>query len=122
MILCSAGHPPALIVDGNGLVSEAPSSGPLLGAFTDSIWRQERVAVAPGGLVLLFTDGVIEATGRASRVRFGTERLREVLSGHAASSPQALLRELAAELERFSGGPLDDDVAALALAPRPRSG
>jgi serine phosphatase RsbU (regulator of sigma subunit) len=118
ILLCSAGHPPALIADGSGQVSEAPTSGPLLGAFTDSSWHQQRVAVGDGELVLLYTDGVTE-TVAAGGERFGTERLREIVAQHLGRAPQALLDALEAELERFSGGPPTDDVAALALRPRP---
>ena len=46
LLICSAGHPPALIADRHGRVSEAPASGPLLGGFPDSTWHQERIAVA----------------------------------------------------------------------------
>ncbi|MGH2908847.1 MAG: SpoIIE family protein phosphatase, partial [Solirubrobacteraceae bacterium] len=60
VLLCSAGHPPALIVDRDGTTTEAPSSGPLLGAFPDSAWHQQRVPVADGVTVLLYTDGVTE--------------------------------------------------------------
>jgi PAS domain S-box-containing protein len=116
VLLCSAGHPPALMVDPAGKVIEAPSSGPLLGAFPDSSWHQERVPVVDGQTVLLYTDGVTETVGAADR--FGTDRLRTFLSHHAGSAPQALLNALSAELDRFRGGESTDDVAALAFRPR----
>ncbi len=118
LLVCSAGHPPALLIAAEGTATEAPSSGPLLGAFPDSIWHQERVPVSDGDTVLLYTDGVTETAGPQGR--FGTDRLREFASYHAGSAPQALLDALAAELERFRGGPATDDVAALALRPRAR--
>ena len=115
VLLCSAGHPPALIVRRDGATSEAPSSGPLLGAFPDSTWHQQRVPVAEGTTVLLYTDGVTETFGDGER--FGVERLRRFLAAHADASPQGMLDGLAAELERFRGGEATDDVAALALRP-----
>lgn len=117
VLLCSAGHPPALIVDSSGATTEAPSSGPLLGAFPDSTWHQQRVPVADGTTVLLYTDGVTETVRDGER--FGLQRLRAFVAGHAAASPQAMLDALAAELERFRGGEATDDVAALALRPAP---
>jgi len=119
VLLCSAGHPAALIVERDGSTTEAPSSGPLLGAFADSVWHQERIAVADGTTVLLYTDGVTE-TVRDDGERFGPERLRRFLGGHPVLAPQALLDSLADALERFRGGEATDDVAALALRPRPR--
>jgi PAS domain S-box-containing protein len=117
VLLCSAGHPPALIVDSSGETTEAPSSGPLLGAFPDSTWHQQRVPVADGTTVLLYTDGVTETV--CDGERFGLQRLRAFVADHAAAPPQAMLDALAAELERFRGGEATDDVAALALRPAP---
>ncbi len=116
VLVCSAGHPAALFVGADGGVSETVASGPLLGAFADSVWHQQRVPVADGELLLLYTDGVSETVG--DHDRFGTERLSEFLTDHAGSAPQPLLQALDAELERFRGGPATDDIAALALRPR----
>lgn len=117
VVLASAGHPPALHVAADGSVTEAPAPGPLLGAFADSEWQAETLAVVPGELVLLYTDGVTEAAS-GSGERYGVQRLRQFLSAHAGSRPQALLDALSAALDLFRGGALTDDIAALALAPR----
>ena len=115
LVLSSAGHPPALIVDGNGAVTEAPDSGPLLGAFDDARWHEERVSVDPRGLVLFYTDGVTETAGTDER--FGRERLRRLLGEHAGAEPAELLDALSAALDEFREGEARDDVAALALRP-----
>ncbi len=70
-------------------------------------------------LVLLYTDGVTETAGPSER--FGAERLRRLLSEHAGLTPGELLTRLDETLTDFRGGPADDDVAALALRPRPDS-
>ena len=116
LVLSSAGHPPALIVDAAGSVSETPEPGPLLGAFSDARWPQETVAVGPDQLVLLYTDGVTETTGPDER--FGAARLRRLLSEHADLAPAQLLDRLDSELTEYRHGPPKDDVAALALRPR----
>ena len=113
LTMCSAGHPPALIVDKVGTVSETPAPGPLLGAFPDSIWHQELVPVSEGELVLMYTDGVTETVGDTDR--FGAGRLRQLLSRHADASPAQLLVVLEEALAEFRGGPATDDVAALAI-------
>jgi serine phosphatase RsbU (regulator of sigma subunit) len=114
--LSSAGHPPAMIVDRSGSVREAPTSGPLLGAFTDPEWPEQDVSIGPGELILLYTDGVTESAG--NRERFGAARLRSLLSEHAGSSPTELLDHIDRALTTFSTGRPRDDVAALALRPR----
>ncbi|MDQ6836334.1 MAG: SpoIIE family protein phosphatase [Actinomycetota bacterium] len=117
MVLSSAGHPPALLADQAGQVSEVNSSGPLLGAFADARWREESVSVSPGELVLLYTDGVTETMGIAER--FGALRLKRLLSELAGAPPQRLLDALDAALSDFRDGEPADDVAALALRPLP---
>lgn len=117
LTLSSAGHPAALIVDARGNVREVPATGPLLGAFADAEWDDEEVAIAPGDLVLLYTDGVTETAG--SRDRFGTDRLRRLLCDHAKATPRELLDALERSLIAFGEGAPRDDVAAMALTRAP---
>jgi PAS domain S-box-containing protein len=118
LILCSAGHPPALVASPTAGVREATGSGPLLGAFADSVWNQERMTIQDDELVLLYTDGITETFGDGDR--FGIGRLRDLLSEHVGSAPHAVLQALDAELNRFRGGPAGDDIAAVALRPHGR--
>ena len=74
--------------------------------------------MSPDQLVLLYTDGVTETVGATER--FGLGRLRELLAGQSPrSTPQQLLDSLAVELDEFREGEAGDDVAALALRPKP---
>ena len=115
LTLCSAGHPPVLMVDRAGTVTESPAPGPLLGAFADARWSEEAVPVAPGQLVLFYTDGVTETAGHSER--YGQSRLRRLMAAHAGAAPQELLAALDAALDDFRQGEAGDDVAALALRP-----
>jgi sigma-B regulation protein RsbU (phosphoserine phosphatase) len=96
----------------DGAVRQTPAPGPLLGAFADAAWVDERIQVAPGELLVLYTDGVTETTGADDR--FGTERLLALVAEHAAEGPAALLAALERSLLAFRSGPERDDVAALA--------
>ena len=116
IVISSAGHPPAILVAVDGTLREAPTAGPLLGAFPGCERPEERVELLPGELLVLYTDGVIEARGRDGRL--GAERLRALLSEHAGSHPHSLLDRLEARLEEFSLAPARDDVAAVALRTR----
>ncbi len=116
LVLSSAGHPPALIVNPDGEITEAPSPGPLLGAFEDADWSEDEVRVGPHNLILFYTDGVTETVGEQER--FGRERLRGLLAECAGASPHELLGALSAALAEFREGEAADDVAAVALRPR----
>jgi serine phosphatase RsbU (regulator of sigma subunit) len=113
IVLSSAGHPPAMVVSSKGETREAPATGPLLGAFTDSHWPVQMLPVHADELILLYTDGLTETAG--PRQRFGLARLRALVSEHASATHNDLLEQLT-----FSRGRRADDIAAPAL--RPRSG
>jgi serine phosphatase RsbU (regulator of sigma subunit) len=113
----SGGHPPALLARSDGSVIESVAPGPLLGAFHDGHWPEEELGMTPDSTLLLYTDGVIEASGKTER--FGTERLKAFLAEQAGAAPGALLAALDETLDEFTGGAVrQDDVAALALRPR----
>jgi serine phosphatase RsbU (regulator of sigma subunit) len=113
LLFSSAGHPPALLLSPTGGEREVPEPGPLLGAFEDAHWRQHEVPIAPGELVLLYTDGVTDTLGRG---RLGRGRLRALLAEYADRGPQVLLEQLERVLRESGRGGRWDDLAALALA------
>jgi len=109
--LAVAGHPPPLLIDGEG-VSELAEADPVLGAFPDAEWRISRVEVGLGQQVVIVTDGITEAQGPEGR--FGEVRLRAHLSG--AANPALAVQRLEGSLHAFTQGRLEDDVAVLAIA------
>lgn len=110
--LAVAGHLPPLLVDGDR-VTAITEAGPVLGAFGNASWRLEETPVSPGQQLVAVTDGVTEACGREGR--FGEARLHAELGG--ARKPATAVDRLEAALRGFSVGPLEDDAAALAIAP-----
>lgn len=108
--LAVAGHPPPLLVDGEE-VSEVAPTAPVLGAFRDASWATTHSEVQPGQQLVIVTDGIAEAQGPEGR--FGEDRLRAELSG--STSPPLAAQRLEGALHSFTGGPLDDDIAILAI-------
>ncbi len=117
VVISSAGHPPAMLVGTQGNIREAPSPGPLLGAFADAYWPEETVEVSPGELLILYTDGVVDTPGR--RGRFGIARLKAFAADCAGNAPEDVVDRLEATLDAFRAGPERDDVAVVALRLRP---
>ncbi len=118
-VVASAGHPAPLVVRDDGRVREIGAAGPLLGAWTDIGSIDRAVPIAADETLFLYTDGVIDALGEAER--FGVRRLKRLLSTRGDRTPERLLSDLAAELDRFQVGPPADDTAALALRLSPRA-
>jgi PAS domain S-box-containing protein len=112
-ILC-AGHPlPFLVRDGQAVQVGRP--GTMLGAYARVAWEPVTVALEPGDLLVLYTDGVLDAVGAEDR--FGEERLQEVLAG--ATGADDVVARVDEALERFHVGAQADDTALLAVARAP---
>ena len=106
----SAGHPPGLVRRPDGTLLALEGAGLPLGVTSDDARRTRTVIGIPAGsLIVLYTDGLIEAT---RDVIEGETRLREALAHDAvlhAASPANLIRELVLH------GDSRDDVAILTL-------
>jgi sigma-B regulation protein RsbU (phosphoserine phosphatase) len=111
----NCGHEPALLVR-RGTALWLLTTGDALGLFADAGFRQEEMTLQPGDLLLLFTDGVIDA-GRPPHL-YDMERLKEVALRAATptASSATILREILGDLVRFNGGEsFEDDVCLIAL-------
>ncbi|MFF2409048.1 PP2C family protein-serine/threonine phosphatase [Streptomyces sp. NPDC058092] len=63
--LFSAGHPPALqLHSGSGQWEEKAAEGPLLGVYDAAQFDAVKGSLAPGDVLMLFTDGLVEASDR----------------------------------------------------------
>jgi sigma-B regulation protein RsbU (phosphoserine phosphatase) len=88
-------------------------TGPLLGAFDHGHWLAAPVNFESGDVLVLYTDGVIDARSQNGRGRFGEERLEETLVG-VTDAVDAVAR-IRAALAEFAGDAQADDTAVLAL-------
>ncbi|MDF3287857.1 SpoIIE family protein phosphatase [Streptomyces silvisoli] len=105
--MARAGHPPPAIVAPDGTVTfpDLPP-GPRLG-MGGMPFQSAEFELAEGGLLALYTDGLLEAGGRD--VAEGLDRLRTVLS----HTDRPLEEICGAVLDALLTGPPDDDVALL---------
>ena len=116
----SAGHPPPVVVypDGRTELLEGGRGLPL-GAAADTRYGQGMVQLPIGGVLVLYTDGLVERRERPIDEGF------ELLRAAAASGPRDPDRLLEHLVERLVGtNERDDDVALLAvrlLAVAPRA-
>jgi serine phosphatase RsbU (regulator of sigma subunit)/integral membrane sensor domain MASE1/anti-sigma regulatory factor (Ser/Thr protein kinase) len=109
----SAGHPPPLVVSGEGGAAYLTGGlAPPLGAVPSrDDFQEAETELAPGSTLLLYTDGLIERRGAS--LGDGLRRLLEV----AGSGPKDLDALCDALLASLVGDELQDDVALLALRP-----
>ena len=109
----SAGHPEALLRRVSGEIQMLGTGSPPLGVYPDASWKSGQVELDAGDLLLLYTDGVLEA--RRNGEFFGEKRLEKIMRRKritVESLPSIVLEKVLA----FSGGTLTDDIAVLALS------
>ena len=56
----SGGHPPALLVPATGEAQQLSSTGMIVGVFEAAPYTQEAIAVEPGSMLYIFSDGCYE--------------------------------------------------------------
>jgi serine phosphatase RsbU (regulator of sigma subunit) len=104
-----AGHNPALLVRAGGAVEELGATGPPLGLLPEVVYAAGDVELAPGDTVLLYTDGLVEATDPDDE-EYGLGRAADVCRRHPGAAPATLAAELEKDVERFARGvPFADD-------------
>ena len=108
-----AGHPPPYLVTPLGLRELHGAVGAPLGVFADSVYPVGGETLAPGDILLLYTDGLSEA--RCGLALFGQEEL-------PARARSLLQRPFVGEAERlvesaqhYSEGELRDDVVVVLI-------
>jgi serine phosphatase RsbU (regulator of sigma subunit) len=103
----SAGHPP-LVLRRGGRTSLRHATGPPMGLIADQHYGTGRARLAAGDMVLMYTDGVLEAGIESEAGEFGVDRIRPVL--RSADSPAEAVARLADAVGRHLGDaePNDD--------------
>jgi serine phosphatase RsbU (regulator of sigma subunit)/CHASE2 domain-containing sensor protein len=112
----NAGHEwPFLIRAGTDPRQLSGDSGPPLGALDDFGYRVQRRQLAPGAMLLLYTDGVTEAQNSA-RSFYGESRLKQALASHTPSDARAAIEVVRDDVRRFvAGAEQFDDITLLAV-------
>lgn len=113
----NCGHLPGLLLRRDGSLLRLKSTSTVLGLFENWTCATEQVAFLSGDLLLLFTDGLSEATNQAGE-EFGEERLIECLTCNQQAAPDALVAAIIGEVQRFSPFEQQDDITLIAARVR----
>jgi serine phosphatase RsbU (regulator of sigma subunit) len=112
--MTSCGHPPPLLLSPGHAVTEpslhpAPPLG--VGITRPEGYTLDGFSFEPGDILLLYTDGVIEARDAAGRFY----PLAERVARWTDAGPEALMHHIRRDLLAHTGGRLNDDAALIAL-------
>lgn len=116
----NAGHPPPILVHGDGTLEDYKLTGMALGVEEENDWTERGpYRLERGDTVVLFSDGVIEM--RREGELYGRERLAASVRRHAEGSVEALLDGIVGDVLAFSGSdnPAQDDLTVAILRADP---
>ena len=101
-------------------VQELVNTGPPLGLrmFKDITWERRVVQLAPGGVLVLYSDGITEAQDHEEEL-FDEERLQKVAQSNLGRSAEEIQDAILAEVHAFTGdAPQADDITLMVLVRR----
>ena len=111
----NAGHNPPILVRSNGDTQRLDAGGVILGFLPGMHYEQDTVELAPGDMLVMYTDGVSEAMN-ANEEEFGEDRIFQSVC-HRRQEPVAqILASLEASVVTYRGdNPFEDDFTLLIL-------
>ena len=119
----NAGHLPPMLVhreqNGSFLVERLEDGGPVLGLLPGSLYFQGEVAIGPGDLLVMFSDGITEAENTRGD-DFGERRLLAAICNNWDAATRDLCDGVLGHLQSFLGD-LDpqDDQTLMIVRPQP---
>ena len=116
MVTANAGHEDPFIRsrDGEFALKKSPH-GLVLGSMKNMKYNNEKIILAPGDLLFMYTDGLAEATNSDGK-RWGLDSVTKALNDHKTSSPAELLQEIKTDADAYVGDAKQfDDLTMLAI-------
>ncbi|MDW5598494.1 SpoIIE family protein phosphatase [Conexibacter stalactiti] len=110
----TAGHPLPLVRRAGGEVEAVGTHSTVLGVVPDPSLHTDTVELAPGDLLVMYTDGVTEVRKRGREV-FGVDQLRALLGEIGDVSAAKAAERVEDAVLNASGGPPRDDLAVVAV-------
>ncbi|MEJ2518942.1 MAG: SpoIIE family protein phosphatase [Desulfuromonadales bacterium] len=112
----SAGHSPTLLwQSATEECARLDPEGLIIGVKKNFPYEQQSQKLAPGDVVLLYTDGLIEAANSDQEL-FGEARLAELLKENHHLQPEQLIKQIFEQVELFTGHQnFLDDVSMVVL-------
>jgi sigma-B regulation protein RsbU (phosphoserine phosphatase) len=104
-IYVNAGHPPPFHLAADGQVTLLEEGGPVLGPVQGASYERGFVTMAPGDLLVLTTDGILETESppkKGVREEFGVDRLVEVARQNRDRPATEIVGAIFEAIEKFS--------------------
>jgi sigma-B regulation protein RsbU (phosphoserine phosphatase) len=111
----NAGHNPPLWVRAHTDPCLLDKGGPVLGVLPDANYETAKISLCQGDVLLLYTDGAVEAENPAGE-EYSAERLAKTVSSHLQQNATELIGTIYASVIQFRGRTsLADDLTLVLL-------
>jgi serine phosphatase RsbU (regulator of sigma subunit) len=120
----NAGHPSGFVLDGDGLIkAQLPASVPALGLAPDTSFPEAmQLTLAPSDMLVLLTDGALEATSSADE-EFGIIRVLDIVRRERHRPAAEIIAAVFDAVRLFTeGSGLQDDLTAVIVKASPETG
>jgi sigma-B regulation protein RsbU (phosphoserine phosphatase) len=118
----NAGHNPPLLFhrcDGNWQLSRLETGGTVVGLLERFPYEQAALTIAPGDILIAFTDGISEAMNDADE-EWGEQRLIETVKCCSGLSPSEIIPRIMQAADAFvAGAKQHDDMTLVVLRAQP---
>jgi phosphoserine phosphatase RsbU/P len=114
LVYVNAGHPPGIVRRADGRTDRLAKASAPLGLFADSRYAATELPLERGDWVVLFTDGITEATNEDDE-EFGDERVVQTIGFHQTGEPDAMCDAIVAAVRAHTlGRAAGDDLTVVA--------
>lgn len=112
----NAGHnPPIFRPASASQCRQLDVGGTPVGMFPDSGFPSDEFLMQEGDIIVIYTDGVVEATDKNSNL-FGFERLCSLVDQHRDSDAEEIKNAILSEVDSYTSGSLQaDDITLMVL-------
>jgi sigma-B regulation protein RsbU (phosphoserine phosphatase) len=111
VVIANAGHCPPLIVRRDGTLQSIASTGPVVGMLRSSRWTSVSARVERGETLLLYSDGLVEASS-PDGLEFGASGIER---SQRRGSAREIAEEILAAVDRHARGVRADDLTLVVV-------
>jgi serine phosphatase RsbU (regulator of sigma subunit) len=116
LLFTNAGHNPPYHTGQNKLPERIfRTHGPVIGVIKDTVYKEDKIKLSEGEIILLYTDGVTEAMDKNENM-FEESRLIDLLTLKEYQSSENIVNDIVNEVKLFTGDTdQSDDITVFAV-------
>ena len=117
LVYVNAGHNPPCVLRRDGTKDYLDKGGLIIGVVPDCEYEEGRISLNPGDDLVLYTDGITEATNIDDEM-FGQTRLERLLIEHRHASAREIEEQVYTNIKDFAAGASQADDLTMVIVKR----